>query len=178
MPKTECPECGIQVWDQAVHCPECKHQFREKPGIDPWVRRVIMVIVTLFAGILGKELVKFYYTEPDVRSRAYLLKVASQMNQYMPMMVSDNIEMWNASADKGVIIYNYRCLSIAASRAPAGWIEANRASLANAVCTTPETRDAFLKKGIKLRYVYHNKDRVHLGRIEISPSDCGFETDP
>jgi hypothetical protein len=49
-----------------------------------------------------------------------------------------------------------------------------RPEVTNSACTTPETRDTFLKRGIAVRYSYAYKERTYLGRIDVTPKDCGL----
>jgi hypothetical protein len=111
----------------------------------------------------------------DVTSGKYLGEIASELNKNLPMMVDKETEWISTAGLDRVIIYNYRLVNYnAADLSSAELVKSARPMLTNAVCSTPETRDSFIKKGISMRYVYNDKNRVHVASIEITPKDCGF----
>jgi hypothetical protein len=114
-------------------------------------------------------------TREDVRSAAYLEKMAAEVNKQLPKRIDPETEMTKVSGSEGMVEYSYTLVNRAAS-------ELNGASLAvtvqpqitKAACTMPETRDNFLKKGIVLRYSYVDRSGVPVATFDVSPADCGL----
>lgn len=53
-------------------------------------------------------------------------------------------------------------------------ILATRPTTVTTVCTTPATRDNFLKKGVTLRYSYVDKDGSYVESFDVAAKDCRF----
>lgn len=127
------------------------------------------------AGSVGREAVRhFLRTEPDPTSLEVLLAVASELNKNMPIMVDTETELMTVSAEERTVIYNYRMVNLlAAEMSVAEFREALRPGIIAGACSTPQTRDDFLRQGITMRYVYYDRTKTHLASLEVLPSDCG-----
>ncbi len=76
---------------------------------------------------------------------------------------------------EGMLIYNYRLVSYSAAQIDSKRFAAGaKQRVVQGACSTPETRDDFLKKGVTLRYSYYDKDKKPIATIDVKPADCGF----
>lgn len=134
------------------------------------------IVGALVLGVLAKESVRSYFDRArsqDLATAEVLNKAASAINSRLPMMVDKDTEATNAVAFEGVLVYNYRLVHLSVEEVnPNELLETLRPSLTNAACTTPQTRDTFLSNGVSLRYSYYDREKSHIGFIEISPEDC------
>jgi hypothetical protein len=81
------------------------------------------------------------------------------------MMADQDTEIMSTGALEATIIYNYRLVNLrAADISSSSLIETMKPRVTNAACTTPQTRDEFLKNGITLRYAYYDTNRTHIRR--------------
>jgi hypothetical protein len=117
-----------------------------------------------------------YLSEPqDPRSKAYLTKVAAEINRSVPVMIDKETELLPAEGGDGMLIYNYRLVSYSVAQLVANIFAAGaKERISQGACSRPETRDDFLKKGVTLRYSYFDKDKQHIASVDVTPSDCGF----
>lgn len=108
-------------------------------------------------------------------SAAVLAGAASELNKRLPMMIDQETEWMSSMGLDGVFVYSYRLVNRSAKDIdPSQLVAALKPQVTNAACSTPETRDTFLKRGVILRYTYSDKDRIHIAGIEVSPGDCGL----
>ncbi len=137
---------------------------------------LVGIVVAMFAGTIGRDAVRSLFRhEPDPRSQAFLGKVASELNRNLPMAVDQETELVNVLGLEATIVYNYRLINISSSELDAGQlVQQLQPTATNAACTTPETRDSFLKKGITMRYTYSDMNRVHLASFDVTSRSCGF----
>lgn len=109
----------------------------------------------------------------EVKSQTDLGKLASDLNKTLPMMVDKETEWLSAIGVQNVFIYNYRMVNHSVENIdPQKFNELIRPNIINAACTTPETKQQFLAKGVTLRYTYADKDRRHITSIDVTPADC------
>ena len=144
------------------------------------------VVAAIIAGVVVRESVRSSLSSnedirsqrvlsEDIRSQRILNKVASEINKNLPMMVDKETELLATVGLEGIIVYNYRLINLSVTDVePARFISAIRPQVVTAACTTPQTRDTFLKQGVTMRYSYADKERRHMGATEVKPADCGF----
>ncbi len=137
---------------------------------------VIAIIAASIGGGIGKDLAKYYLDRNnDITSEQFLSKLASEMNKKTPIVVDKETELISTVGLQGVFVYNYRLVNMEATRLDSGRLLSSiRDQIQAVACTTPQTRDTFLKKGVILRYSYYDKKRAHIGSIDVRPTDCGF----
>ncbi len=117
----------------------------------------------------------WFEKKSDPRSQEFLGKIAAEINRSVPVMIDQETELMPAAGAPGMLIYNYRLVSYSAAQVDSQRFAANaRARIAQSVCSRPETRDDFLKKGVTLRYSYFDKDKQHIATVDVTPADCGF----
>jgi hypothetical protein len=131
---------------------------------------------SLFAGYLLWRVLPGYLSEPeDPRSKAYLTKVAAEINRSVPVMIDKETELLPAEGADGMLIYNYRLVSYSVGQLDASKFAAGaKERISQSACNRPETRDDFLKKGVTLRYSYFDKDKQYIASVDVAPADCGF----
>jgi hypothetical protein len=113
--------------------------------------------------------------ESDPRSQEFLGKIAAEINRSVPLMIDQETELMPAAGAPGMLIYNYRLVSYSVSQLdPHRFAAGAQQRIAQSVCSRPETRDDFLKKGVTLRYSYFDKDKQHIATVDVTPADCGF----
>ena len=117
----------------------------------------------------------WFEKKSDPRSQEYLGKIAAEINQSVPVMIDQETELMPAVGASGMLIYNYRLVSYSVAQLDRNKFATNaRQRIAQSVCSRPETRDDFLKKGVTLRYSYFDKDKQPIATVDVTPSDCGF----
>ena len=144
------------------------------------VKKSLWIIAIAAAGVLGatvgREAVRSYLARaPDVRSQKFLAKLASDTNKHLPIVIDKETELTNVVGLEQVYVFNYKLFEAETSTIDSEtFMQQMRPNLTTAACTTPEPRDAFLKRGITLRYVYYDKNRSFIAAIDITPKVCGF----
>jgi hypothetical protein len=132
----------------------------------------VLVAMLVFAVIQARGGL-FGVAKEDVRSAAFLNKVAAEVNKQLPKQIDAETELANITGLEGVFVYNYRLVNRLASQvdgaALMGSIKPNATA---AACNTPDTRDKFIKHGITLRYTYTDKAGAPIGSFDVLPTDC------
>jgi hypothetical protein len=117
----------------------------------------------------------YFRTEADPRSKEFLSKLAAEINRAVPVMIDAETELMPVEGADGMLIYNYRLISYSAVQLnPQKFQDGAKQKVTQAACSTPETRDGLLKKGVTLRYSYFDKDKQHIATLDVTPSDCGL----
>jgi len=137
-------------------------------------------ILWITAGIIAGYLVwwmlpKYFGEAVDPRSVEHLSKVAAELNRSVPVMVDVETELLPAQGAHGMLIYNYRLVKYSVSQLDHQKFAAGaKQKVTQGVCSQPEMRDDFLKKGVTLRYSYFDKNKQHIATFDVTPADCGF----
>jgi hypothetical protein len=137
-------------------------------------------ILGIGAGVLLGFLVwrvvpEYFKAREDPRSQAHLSRIAAELNRSVPFMIDKETELMPAQGVDGIFIYNYRLVSYSASQIdPNRFATGAKQRVVQGACSTPETRDDFLKKGVTLRYSYYDKDKKPIATVDVTPADCGF----
>jgi hypothetical protein len=109
---------------------------------------------------------------PGTPPTAFLIAVANEANQTMPLRIDQDTEMMNTAAMDGVFIYNNRLVNFTAAELDAAKLRAAlQPSVTNAACTNPTLKN-LLDAGVAVRYTYSDKDRRHVLQFDVTPSDC------
>ena len=102
-----------------------------------------------------------------------LARVASEANKSLPMMIDSETELTNVGVAPGTLVYNYRLLTVLASDVTAEQLRDRlRPSAVRQACSTPETRDGVLMRGITMRFSYRATDGTYIGAFNVAASDC------
>lgn len=141
------------------------------------IKSIAWMIAVVFAtSLIWWGIPQFFGAAVDPRSEEHLREVAAQINRSVPVMIDEETELLPAEGHEGMLIYNYRLVSYAASQLDhQKFSEGAKQKVTQGACSRPETRDEFLKNGVTLRYSYFDKDKQHIATIDVTPADCGFE---
>jgi hypothetical protein len=93
--------------------------------------------------------------------------MVSQMGLTLHMMIDSETELYSILGADKTIRYFYRLVNLPFQKISAEDIEKIKPKMVNFNCTTPETKNGVLKRGIKMRYSYYDKDKVHIAYIEV-----------
>ena len=108
-------------------------------------------------------------------SDADLAKASAELNRRLPIMVDSETQLVSTTGVGRVLQYNYHLLNLTVTPDQASALLNNeRPRLISFACSTPATRNTFLKRGITLRYAYTDRNGYDLFTIEVAPKDCGF----
>ena len=137
---------------------------------------VVWICAGVFAGYMVLWVVPEYFkAREDPRSVEHLSKVAAELNRAVPVMIDAETELLPVEGAPGMLIYNYRLVSYSAAQVDRDKFTAGaKQRVTESVCSRPETRDDFLKKGVTLRYSYYDKDKYPIATVDVTPADCGF----
>ena len=140
------------------------------------VKAILGIAIGVLIGYLVWRVFPEYFTaQEDPRSRAHLSKIAAELNRSVPVMIDKETELMPTEGLEGMLIYNYRLVSYSAAQIDSKRFAAGaKQRVVQGACSTPETRDDFLKKGVTLRYSYYDKDKKPIATIDVKPADCGF----
>lgn len=142
------------------------------------MKRLLVVLVAVGAAIVGWSVAggvvrSLRKSDADPKAVANLLRIASDLNQYTPMMVDSETEWINTGAEQGVIIYNYRLVHLDQSQVSGADLEATLSpGVVNAACTNPKTRERFLDRGVAMRYSYYDQTRHLMTSFDVTRSKC------
>jgi hypothetical protein len=147
-----------------------------KTGAGKTAGVAIGILAAIVGGTIGREAVhSLFAREPDVTSQVFLNKVASEINRSLPMSLDKETDLMNVLGLEAMIVYNYRLVNAEASQIDsAALVNELKPTVSKAACSTPQTREDFLKKGITMRYTYSDKDRVHIASFDVTPASCDF----
>jgi hypothetical protein len=135
-----------------------------------------LVAGVAIAGAVGHGLAIRYLSGPapdDVRSAAFLNRVAANVNPLFPRKVDAETEITRVSALEGVFIYHYRFVNLAVAEVDAVGLAALRPRVTASSCGNATTLNNFIKKDITLRYFYSDKLGKALASFDVTRADCG-----
>ena len=146
------------------------------------MKELLVILATILgamiAGPIAKGLTRSVMTRHpspvSVTSAEHLARVASEMNKSLPMMVGQHTQLVTTAGADHLLIYQYRLIDVAADELAANYADSRKPLIINAACTTPDTRDHFLKEGVRLRYSYVDSAGVYIASFDVTASDCGF----
>ena len=131
-------------------------------------------------GVIGGYLIfgvapQFFQKREDPRSRAWLSRIAAEINRSVPVMIDKETELTVVEGHEGMLIYKYRLVPYSVQQLDHAKFAARaKQKVAQGACNQPEMRDDYLKKGVTLRYSYFDKDKQHIATVDVTPADCGF----
>lgn len=104
-----------------------------------------------------------------------IAKMASEVNKQLPMNVDRDTRLDSVAPGVGrQFTYHYTFVNNRSQDFDrVAWYQAVSPLLKNKVCTNPDMQ-IFFKYGISISYSYQGREGGHVGKVTISPSDCGF----
>jgi hypothetical protein len=107
------------------------------------------------------------------RSQAFLSQVAARVNQTLPKRIDEETELVSTAGLESTFVYNYRLVHLTASEVDVERLrESLRRQVASGACTRPEMREQFLDRGVRLRFVYNDKDGAQVVSFDLTAADC------
>ena len=101
---------------------------------------------------------------------------ASEINKLAPMMVDRDTELMNALGVGSILTYSYRFVNFEADEIDKAEFQAVlellKPDVVRQACTTPDTREGLLNRGIEMRYVYHDQYREYLSEFTVTEEAC------
>ena len=111
----------------------------------------------------------------DADMAKYLAAASAEVNRRLPIMVDSETQLVSTTGLDRVLQYNYRLVNVSVTQAQAASLmRIVRPGILRSACSTPQTRNTFLKRGVTLRYAYADRSGYDLFTIEVAPRDCGF----
>jgi len=129
----------------------------------------IAILVAMVVGFGVESYMKKINGPSSMRT---LNKVADEMNKSLPMMVDSETQLTNVIGMDKKFVYNYELIHLDSGNGLIDKISQLKPNMVNADCSTPETRDQFLKNGTTMEYKYYDRNKNYLTAIDILPSDC------
>lgn len=139
------------------------------------------ILVVSVAGALGRGIGRAVVPPSASTERptsvAFLTRVAEQMSRQIrvPKMLDSETQLVRVEALEGMLVYQNRFVNYSRDQMDPPALEAaQRRTLQASICSTPETRDNLLKRGIMMRYAYRDRFDALVMTIDIRPADCGL----
>ena len=134
---------------------------------------LLAILVALLVSAVIRARGGLFGTSEDVRSAAFLGKVAAEANKGLPKMIDPETEMTSTAGLDGVFVYNYRLVNMVGTEVDGQQLVATlKPQVAKAACSAAATRDKFLRQNIALRYSYADKSGVTVASFDVNPGDC------
>jgi len=130
---------------------------------------VVLTVVTVSSYRAARDRIR------DVRSQVFMSKVAAEMNRSLPKMIDEETELVSAVGLESTLVYNYRLVKMTAGEIDKEMlVRLLRPEVVQGTCNNPKSRDTLLRKGIRLRFVYLDKDRKPVTSFDVTERDCGL----
>lgn len=148
--------------------------FNPRPGFSrAFLGLVAGVLITAAAGY-GPAIRYVAGPAPDnVRSAAFLSRIAASINPLFPRKIDEATEITSVSALEGVFIYHYRFVDVAVAEVDAAVLAKLRPAVTKSSCGNAATLNSFIKKDVTLRYFYSDKAGRALAAFDVTRADCG-----
>jgi hypothetical protein len=134
------------------------------------VAAVLIAAPVLYGALGGYRTAR---PEDEVRSAAFLGRVAAMVSVMFPRKVDAETEITGIAALEGVLVYHYRFFNFAAADPDSRLIAGIRPSVTRTTCANAVTRANFLKKDVILRFHYADKGGRALTSFDVTLADCG-----
>jgi hypothetical protein len=104
-----------------------------------------------------------------------LRKMADKVNAQMPMVVDRDTQIDTITAGPGArFTYNYTLVRMTSKEVDReDLMHFMRTNVKSSVCSSPNMQTFFRNK-VTVGYSYRASDGVHIGKIDITPRDCGY----
>lgn len=111
------------------------------------------------------------------RIESALVKMSEQLNKRMPMTIDKDTRLDNILAGPGRrFTYNYTLVTATLPEIDRGYfVKTFQSNLKNGVCSHPDMQ-IFFRNGVTVGYSYRANDGGSVGKIDVTPRDCGFAT--
>ena len=107
--------------------------------------------------------------ELQVKRVAAVAEIAAETSKTLPKRVDADTELFAVTAEGATLVYSYRLVNADASDVEPA---ALAAAVVESACSKPATRDRFLKQGIGMRHVYHDRNGATVIAVPITANEC------
>ncbi len=129
---------------------------------------LVCVFTVAFGGPAGNHYVENEEAEID----SVLLKLASELNSKLPMMVDSQTQLDSTVGVNKVFRYNSTLVNYSSSEMSAAYIQNKlKENIINNVCTTEEMQ-VFVSNGITITYAYYGNKGKLITVISVPPASC------
>ena len=104
----------------------------------------------------------------------YLLGVAIELNKTLPVTVDRETELRSVDALEGELIYNYVLLNYTSSDIVANEFLAALTPVVRKQACSNVKLDRFWENGVSATYSYSANDDKWIGKIIVTPNQCGY----
>ncbi len=127
--------------------------------------------------LIGEQIVNLFRQEKlptGISKQQALLQVASEINKSTPITVDKETVLVNVAAKAHALVYNYILSNYSSDKVNSNeFIKIMYPIVKNQACTNPDLK-LFWRNNVSLYYSYSGNDGRFIGRLAISPSDCGY----
>jgi hypothetical protein len=134
------------------------------------------VIAILIGGAIGKGVIQsFYNSESNGDFDKSLMKVSSQLNENLPMMIDRETRLENTMGGPGKkFTYYYRLVNYEAEEIDLAEFNRNVATTVRRNAINNKQLKLMFKKGVTVIYNYNGKNGKFIADIRITPSEAGY----
>ena len=137
----------------------------------------LAIIGGVFGRVGGRAIGDSLFQSQPPATQELVTVAASETNKLAPMMVDRDTELMNAIGVGSILTYNYRLVNVEADginkpQFQTDILELLKPDVVRQACTTPETREGLLERGVELRFVYHDQHREYLSDITVTVQTC------
>lgn len=104
-------------------------------------------------------------------SLAFLQKVSGMLNEGLPQMIDQEVQLQSTFAQAGALGYYYVYVNYNADQLNGDYILANRSKVENYVCTNPRM-SRFVKDNVDIIYSYYGRDGKYVTEIVVDVDKC------
>jgi hypothetical protein len=144
-------------------------------GIVKLVKQFFAIVAGfLLVGLLLRLALRSLRHSTDTLARD-VAAASTQLNRRLPIMVDQETQIVSTAALDHVLQYNYQLIHVTVGQVDTTVLAAAaRPQVTQFACSTPQTLNAVLKRGVTLRYSYADNKGQHLFTFDVTAHDCGF----
>ena len=137
----------------------------------------LAIIGGAFGRVGGRAIGDSMFQPQPPATQELVTVAASETNKLLPMMVDRDTELMNVIGVGSILTYNYRLVNVEAdginkAQFQTDTLELLKPDVVRQACTTPETREGLLDRGVELRFRYHDQHREYLSDITVTVQTC------
>ena len=134
---------------------------------------LLAILVAMLVSAFLQQRGGLFGGSQDVRSAAFLAKMAAEVNKDLPKMVDAETELTRVEGLDGVFVYNFKLVNAASSEIDVQRLVVDlKPQVTKGACGAPGTRDRLVKDRVALRYSYSDKGGNPVASFDINPDDC------
>lgn len=132
---------------------------------------IIVIIVTVIAGTIGKQLVNSLFHH-NLTFDEQLMKIAEELNKSCPFLVDSDTQLDATIGGPGkTFTYKYTLINFSKDEIDSvEFVNLLRPTLINMIKTSKDMQ-IFREKLVTMNYTYYDKDGIFIAKIEIASED-------